>query len=238
MTQVSDQELNSLMDRASKALVDRRYLLGEALCLQALEMARTFPDWDYYARIVLPLQECRRHRRMIASEGEVRLGCSTLQNPAEMLAQHPTGCLLLTYPWSREQARQLARLARMQNQYFIVLWANSQVGDSLWMIQPFQGGNQTQISLPAPPADWRDRWIQPAEKPAAAKSMPSTMRPADWFIDASERQGDALLASLSAPLDSPSSLLELSQLVEAACDHEILHQRLAEAARALHHQSA
>ena len=65
------ETIPELMERASVALVDMDYLQCEALCLKALALARAAADWAAYARIVLPLQEARRQRRMIALDGRV-----------------------------------------------------------------------------------------------------------------------------------------------------------------------
>jgi len=68
--------LDALMEDASRALAEMDYLTCESLCLKALAAAREDGNWAYYKRILLPLQEVRRQRRMIAADGDVVLGCT------------------------------------------------------------------------------------------------------------------------------------------------------------------
>src|SRR5690606_17570305 len=73
--------LDDIMERASRSLAAMDYLTCERLCVEALAAARRAQDWSYYARILLPLQEARRQRRLIAADGWVRLGTSDLEGP-------------------------------------------------------------------------------------------------------------------------------------------------------------
>ena len=57
------------------------------------------------------------------------------------------------------------------------------------------------------------------------------MSPADWFLDAAERLGDAVLDGVAAR-DARQRVAELEACLEAAPDHEILHQRLWDAVKA------
>ena len=62
-------DLNTTMEHASAALQSMDYAACEAGCLTALAMAGNARRWSDYARILLPLQESRRQRRMIAVDG-------------------------------------------------------------------------------------------------------------------------------------------------------------------------
>src|SRR5690606_32298089 len=81
------QLINDIMERASQSLATMDYLASERDCLEALALARSQQDWRLYAAIILPLQECRRQRRMIAADGWVMLGSSSLTHPASLLEQ-------------------------------------------------------------------------------------------------------------------------------------------------------
>ena len=123
MTTTAAGELDAMMEAASQALARMDYLVCESHCLDALAIARQRQDWPYYARILMPLQEARRQRRMIAAEGVIRLGTANLDgDPSAWLEQMrvgPTqaeiaGCIVLTQPHGADDARRLAQTVRQQ----------------------------------------------------------------------------------------------------------------------------
>lgn len=223
-----------MMERASQALVRMDYLTCEAICLEALALARERRDWWTYARILLPLQEARRQRRIIASEGRIRLGTATLAGALDdWLDQMPAGgCVALTAPHTIDDARRLHDLGRERRRHVEVLFAEPAADDGTWTLRSYV---RPDIATPfaAPPAAWRDRWLESGEVPADENQRDALRRsatPADWFLDACEALGDAALASV-APADA-GRIEVLEGLLEVAPDHEILHQRLGDAARA------
>jgi len=241
--------IDALMDTATRALMAMDYPRCERQCLEALELARQQRNWDIYARVVLPLQEARRQRRMTAAEGHRRLGTASLEgNPTAWLAQMPEGgCLVLTEPHRREQARELSDLAAAQGRAVEVLWADNPMDAPRWQISSLTD-SELSVIRPAPPEAWRDRWIEPGQSLPAAPPVPGSQdatgqstggvqnsaTPTDWVMDAMEALGDQALASLTATEDTGDRLAQLEACVIAAPDHEILHQRLAETARQLH----
>lgn len=64
--QTISQRIDELMEKASQALVQRRYFQCERLCLEALSAAHGDRDYARMARIVLPLQESRRLKVQLA----------------------------------------------------------------------------------------------------------------------------------------------------------------------------
>lgn len=78
------EELDAVMEAASVALSRMQYVECDRQCVRALKMARELEDWPYYARVLLPLQESRRQRRLTAAEGVVRLGTRLLKEPVEL----------------------------------------------------------------------------------------------------------------------------------------------------------
>ncbi len=224
--------LDALMEEASVALAQRRYLDGEERCVRALEQARLMGQWDYYARILMPLQECRRHRRMIASEGMLRLGTAGLDPPVERwLEGLSAGCFVLTAPHGPHEAAALQRTAQGRGLCVEILLAECCWGDRQWTLH--SGARpQVALTLAAPPEGWLNQWIGPGSVSVQDPRHPG-MTPADWFIDATEALGDVALAAVHAPLGSVACVLELEGCLAAVTDHEIIHQRLAEAAHAL-----
>ena len=228
--------LDNQMEQASEALAKMDYLACESLCEAALAQAKRQGDWAYYGRILLPLQECRRQRRMIAAEGAIRLGTSAQGGgPATWLEHLASGCIVITHPHSHGEAARLLHEVRERRLFIEVLFADSRVNDSTWRIATFTGQRKATVEIPAPPVAERDRWLLPASGGKVEKSDSSfrgaTPPKAQWFVEASEKLGDALLAGVKAT--SPFDLVDvLEACLVGAPDHEILHQRLAEAAKA------
>jgi len=227
--------LDTRMEAASEALARMDYLATETLCEEALAQAKATQDWAYYGRILLPLQECRRQRRMIAAEGVIRLGTSSLgHGPVMWPKEFAAGCVVLTHPHHSLHAARLWQEIRACRLFGEVLMADNNVGDATWRVRTFCEPDVV-VEILAPPTDWRDRWLTPVREAQSAEpgASPRGIKPtpADWFIDASEKLGDALLATVNAT--SPADRVdELERCIHAAPDHEILHQRLADAAKA------
>lgn len=222
--------LDNLMETASGALSAMDYPRCEALCLDALRQARDTGDWSYYKRIVLPLQESRRLKRQAALEGPIRLGTSS--KPDDLGALVPdavAGCVVLTLPCAAGDAIAVQALAAEAGKAVEVLFADNAFDAAQWMLRSFHGP-AVSASRPGPAAAWRDTWTQ------AGNTPPPTA--AHWFMQASEALGDAALASIRHPLGSVERVIEIEGLLQAAGDHELLHQALARAAGAAHEAGA
>lgn len=236
-------DLDHTMQQASTELVAMRYLDAERLCLAALEAAVETRSWSYVARILLPLQEARRQRRMIAADTAVQLGTAEADDLAAWMESSetrggPDGCLLATPPCTIADARGALQRIREQNRYAEVLFAETEVetdidldDDTPWRVVSLLDP-QVRVELPAPCPAWQGRPLRPGDAdwhpPAATVEAPT---PADWFLDAAERLGNAAIASASGIADPRERFHELYRRLEAAPDHELLHQALADAAR-------
>ncbi|MEM8738789.1 MAG: hypothetical protein AAGG38_09980 [Planctomycetota bacterium] len=210
------EALDSLMERASGRLVAMDYLGSEALCLQALAAARAAEDWTAYARVLLPLQECRRQRRMIAADTGVQLGTNACwRDPRD-------GCVAVTRPLGRDEAERTLRQAESAGRHVEVLWCDNAAEDGTWTVRTFRGP-AVSCEVAAPAAGWVHRRLDPGEEPGAAH----------WFVAASEALGDAAIAAVDAERGSRARLEGLEAMVGAVGDHELLHQALADAARTL-----
>lgn len=247
------ESLDNTMEEASVALARMDYLECEELCQRSLVTAFHASDWGYFASILLPLQEARRQRRMIAAEGVIRLGSvDVAESSAAMLRRMPAGCIVLTHPHTSADAVMLVTLARQQRRHVEVLFADNPRSSGRWVLS--WPTPSIRVEINAPPAEWVGRWITPETKAAPAGAAPTlhpvrkplpkptspAQSPADWFLDACEAMGDAALAGIDADKSlSPRGRLErLWHALLAVTDHERLHQALAAAARDLRRASA
>ncbi len=222
--------VGGVMEEASVALSRMDYLTCEMHCLHALSLARQAEDWPYYRRILMPLQECRRQRRMIAAEGKVRLGTSTLSGPIEsILSDIQYGCVVVSHPHTPDDAKQLITAARQQHRHIEVLFTNNHSDGDLWKISAF-GELSFHIERPAPPAIWRENYRDGGDKyvstGSSAPKIQSSCTIADWFIDTSELLGDAGINHADQQSQPMARLIALEKCIDIVTDHEKLHQRL------------
>ncbi len=229
------------MEQASTALAEMDYLTCEDLCERALAEARQLEDWAYYGRVLLPLQEARRQRRLTAADGLVRLGTRGLEDGPDAWLERlgEAGCIAVTPPHDARTAAALWRLARTRRRFVEVLWVPSSPDAGPWMLASYAEPRVT-CEVSAPPEGWRDRWLRPNEGVGRAAADTSTAQPsaswpspADWFLDATEALGDAAIAAVTDRPGTRQRLERLEAMLAAAPDHELLHQRLADAARDL-----
>ncbi len=230
--------IDAFMEAASQALAHMDYGVCEQRCLEALAMARSSTDWSYYGRILLPLLEARRQRRMIAAEGVIRLGSADLQgDPVAWLGKVNPGCIVLTHPHDRRTARQIDAIV-LRNRRFNVqlLLADQHTQVGRWTLKSFGDGPNVSCAMPAPPGAWIDRWIPPK---GTSNTQPGGERArdaagsADWFLDACERLGDTALAQIAEPPGHPGRIQMLERCLHVVADHEKLHQALIDEARML-----
>lgn len=241
MMATSTSQLDALMEAASQALGRMHYLRCEALCLEALSVARLCGEWSYYARILLPLQEARRQRRLIAADGVIRLGTAQLGgDPVLWLRRVNPGCLVLTQPHDNKMARQILAAVSRRHLYVEILLAHNAPSDKKWTLCPINGPKVTCV-VDAPPQDWIDQWLGPradrragGQEQVVQEGQPGSTGPgpADWFLDACEGLGNAALDQVKVPLGDPRRVWILERCLQVVTDHEILHQALGEAARA------
>jgi len=218
--------LDDQMETASQALAELDYARCESLCVKALGQARDQSDWVMYQRVLLPLQEARRQKRQAALDGPILLGTPERKGDTEdYFAEIESGCIVLTWPYTAGDAAALDRFVRDKQRPIEVLYADNEPGDTNWQVTSF-AQPALRVELPAPKADWIGNWTDPIA------TAPPT--PAHWFMQASEALGNAALAAIDATVGTPEHLQSLEAALSAVDDHEILHQRLADAAQALH----
>ncbi len=223
---MSDQ-LDNIMEKASESLFKNDYLSCERLCREALEEAKTRAAWPVYARIVLPLQECRRQRRLLAADGVIRLGSEgeTDESLREKSLCIEAGCIVITHPHGHEVAKWIYQAARSSGSYIEILYADNAADADAWRIRPAAGSHHVECVLPRPSMAWLNRWFEPGE----------CRRAADWFITATEALGNEAIGQITGnpSLSDIERLHGYEQMLDVVTDHELLHQYLAQSAEHL-----
>lgn len=245
-TQAQHQtRIDDTMDQASEKLVARDYFAAERLCVTALRKAMSIRDYDRLARIVLPLQEARRQKRDLALDaGAVFLIDGDLPTQETLLP----GCYLISPPRVGVDGRALRDLGDEMNVPVLVLVREPTTRDGSWplvAVGPMTIRAKVRPPMVMPPdlapapAQSKPRSTAKSKKTAPAPvhtptrtPIPCSLPSPEWFMAASESLGDAAIAS-AAHITSPDQLVEALMLrLDAHPDHEKLHQRLMDAARA------
>lgn len=223
---MSTTDLDQLMDRASHVLVKMQYLEAEKLCEQALLMAYECKFWGYLARITLPLQECRRQRRMYAADGEIVIGTGHL--PGDVvgeLDQIQCGCVVFTGDDAKAHAIDLLQRVADKPRYLLVFFAS--VGNDQWQVHS-ASKPEFYVNYSPPPEVWQNVNQAAGEYVKASDSAWPT--PGDWVLDVQEKLGDQALKVIDTNVDALQRVDALLEAITAVPDHEILHQQLAKTA--------
>lgn len=214
--------IDGLMDRASGALVATEYFEAERLSVRALASARRAGDFERIARICLPLLEARRQKRQAAESSGL---CSVVDD--EILRRGPKrpGCYLVRAPMIGADARALRVVADARKIPVFVLACEPETRAGKWPVVAVGESRtigaitiRTQVD---PPRGWN-----------AKKSASPGALTVQWFCGAGEALGDAAIAKVNQKLPAVYRVDQLMEYLDAFPDHEKLHQRLEEAARA------
>jgi len=227
--------LDQQMETASAALARMDYATCERLARTALAEAAEAERWSLYARILLPLQEARRQRRMAAAEGVVRLGTRELCGPPDSWLDRLEGGGCLAVTENPEAAERLERRARTRPEPILLLHA-APAGET-WRLHP-PLAPACSLFFPAPRHAWRHAWLAPETTGELARTQADGCGPGEWFLAAREALGDLALRHAMASERGRPRQRALAAALEHLPDHELLHQHLAEEARLLARQPA
>ena len=208
--------IDAQMETASQQLADLDYAASEATCLDALAAARAAEDWNLYARIVLPLQECRRQRRVHAADAGIQVGLAKGADVPE------TGCVVFTAPHEPADAHAWETAGRDAGRLVQGLYAQAAHRKTWRIICPAD----PTLACPVPAPYQQFPQNQPLEGEKKTKAV-------HFFIASGEALGNAALERVTADEGTVERVDQLEAAIAAVGDHEILHQRLADAARAL-----
>ncbi|MCW5766493.1 MAG: hypothetical protein KIT68_11025 [Phycisphaeraceae bacterium] len=223
------ERIDDLMERASTELVERRYFDAERNALEALELAHRTGDFERMARILLPLQECRRQKRDLAADAGGRFRVvDALPKPADL----EPGLYLVEPPRVGLDGRMLREQADRQGVPVIVVTREPPTRDGKWPIVSL-GPVVVRTRIDPPPTKTPARRKTPTSRSTKSVSPAApALPPISWFLAAGESLGDQAIADAEEKARSPIALLEELYLRLAAVpDHEKLHQRLADVCR-------
>jgi hypothetical protein len=210
--------IDAIMDKASKALVERRYFEAERLAVEALESAHHEGDFERMGRICLPLQEARRQKRdQAAATGEVFIIDDQLPKPGKLRA----GCYLVRPPRVGLDGRMLREMIDRREVPAIVVVREPTTRTGLWPVVAL--GPVTIRAQVNPPEPSKQK-----KKPRKSNSTaPDELLPdPQWFLTATEQLGDAAINSADPTRGPISRVEDLLLRLQALPDHEKLHQAL------------
>lgn len=233
------RRIDQLMDHASRDLVAMKYFDAETACLQALERAYVIRDYERMARILLPLEECRRQKRDLAFDtGAVHIVAGQLPAPGKITP----GMYLVCPPRVGIDGRELRERADRRKVPAIVVVREPTSRDGLWPVVSIGPVTvRTKVpppTPPAPPKPSRSKKQRPAPPAAPPETLETGLPPGEpmptpaWFLHANEAIGDAAVSTAIEETRAGIRVDLLMARLTAHPDHEKLHQVLADACRA------
>lgn len=228
----ANTKVEALMEKASRALGERRYFESEAYCVEAMDLAHQVGNYGLMARICLPLQECRRQKRDMAADARrVFVIDDQLPKPGKL----QPGCYLVRPPRVGLDGRLLREMADRREVPVIVVVREPTTRTGLWPLVSLGPVTvRVRVEPPqrtAPPA--RRAGGGPRKKAPAPQVVPGQVEDilptVEWFLSAGEQLGDAAIATVDAGKPADVRADELLLRLGAQPDHEKLHQALADA---------
>lgn len=214
-------QIDEAMDRASEALVETRYFEAEQLCLRSLERAHKARDYDHMARIVLPLQEARRQKRMLAADTGRR---AIIDSTRALRAPPQAGCYLIQPPLVAIDARGLRERADAKKVPVLMVTREPMTLSGHWPVVAATMGLSIRIRFdpPFPLQRVETGWTRDNNTEAP---------PAAWFLGAADAISREGLKKVD-PTDAAAWRVDdLMVLLEAHPDDELIHQALGDTCR-------
>ncbi len=202
--ETKQQKIDEKMERASAALEAMRYFECERLCMESLRSAHSLHDFERMARIVLPLEEARRQKRLAALDAD---RVEVIKSLAPEMKITP-GCYMLEPPHCvGVDGRALRETANAREIPVMVVVREPLTQAGLW---PLVSVGPTTVRV---------------------KTKPSKKLTPEWFADALEALGDVSLESVDWTAPADILVGELVARLETTPDHDEMHQKLGDACR-------
>ena len=200
------EKIDAQMEKASEALVKGDYFACEAEASRALELAFASQDWERLGRILMPLEEARRQKRLEAADcGAVHV----MSDPEALLSLESVapGCWLLEPMIVAAHAREFRARADSERSAVLVITREPETQLKEWPIAVLG------------PVVVRTR-----------VSPPDELTP-EWFLAAAESLGEEAIDSVDTEIDAEARISRLLDRLLALRDHDELHQAVAFACR-------
>lgn len=205
-TSKKPKSIDEIMEAASRALAETSYFEAERLCVKALARAFDQLDYEHMARILLPLQEARRQKRLAAIDtGKL----TVVEAPIDPEAKIKPGCYLFQPPLVGADARAFRELADEREVPVLVVCREPKTRLGQWPVVMI-GPVTVRVRID-PPAN---------EKPTI-----------EWMIEAGETLGDDAIESVDRGREITSQVCDLYDRLQTCPEHEKLHQALEEACK-------
>jgi hypothetical protein len=198
------EKIDALMEQAQGALERGGYFECEYVADEALRLAHRARDFERMARILLPLEEARRQRRLDAVDS----GKLYVLNTQEQLNEPVrTGCYLIEPILVGADGRDLReRALETETPVLVVVHEpRTQMGD--WPL------------VAVGPVTIRARVAQPKKVTVA------------WVLAASEAIGDEAIETVDEATRGEDLVDELYDRLQSVPDHDKLHQALMRACK-------
>ena len=198
-----EQQIDSLIERATKALAKKNIFEADRLAAQALGMARDDRDFERLARCVPPLRQARGERlRRALDVGKIKI----IDSPPADDRKLKAGCYLVQPPQVGAAAREL-RLSALDGKVAVAVVCR----------EPFTMIGLCPIVALSPGATIRTK-IDPPQDPERPDM--------EWFVEALEALGDCAIETIDPALEIHRRVETILTRLDAIPDHDGLLQCL------------
>ena len=208
MSKRTADNIDRLMDKAGAALAKGDYFDCETLACEAMELSHASRDWDRLARLLMPLEEARRAKRLEAADTGNIFRIDSVDALQEMTAIEP-GCWLLEPLIVGAHGREFRAMADSQRVPVLCIVREPETQLGAWPLAML-GPIVVRTQVTPPEGDEPD---------------------VPWFLAAAEAMGDEAIESVPADLDPEVRVNKLMERLMTLRDHDELHQAVAQAAR-------
>lgn len=199
----AQRRMDELMERASQALAAMAWEEAEVAASEALELAHRQHDYERMARILLPLQEARRQRRLQALDEQVVV---LLEDPmpVEEAALEP-GCWLVCPPFVGMDAVQLRERSLKERVPMLVVAREPTTRAGAWPL------------------------VAVGPRVFRVKAKPPRSLTPGWFVDAVEALAEEAINAVDPALPAWERVDDLMDALLAVPESERAHQALEQA---------
>ncbi len=206
--------IDELIGKAARAVTRKQHFEAERTAVKALYLARDESDFDRMASIIPTLAEARQGRLNQAIDVN---RITVVDTPVTEETRIEPGCYLVQPPLVGADARRLRMGAVSRDIPVAVLCREPLVKIGMWPIVAIAPGVTVRMKI----------------EPADDQEKPDM----DWFLDAMEALGDAVLEGLDPDQAIVKRVDALLTRLDAVPDHLELHQCLLESCEAAAEQS-